>query len=165
VRACFLFAALALATACSRPEPPTLTPRSAKITALTAAGLDLMTELDAENPNDIALSAQSMTAKITLDGRYDVGTVKVATPLAIPAHKTEHLSVPLSVRWTDVTVVATLAAQNRSIPYAIDGTVALGGDSLHVDVPFHMTGSVTHAEIVAAAVSSLPKIPGLPTIR
>ena len=164
-RAALAFVALALAAACSRPAPPVLTPRAVKVTALTTSSSNLTVDLDAENPNDIALTARSMTAKIQIDGHYDVGTVKVATPLTLPAHKIAHLTVPLSLHWTDVSLLATMAAQSRSIPYAIDGTVELGGDTLHVDVPFHMTGSVTHAELVAAAISSLPeKIPGLPTI-
>src|SRR4051794_4564605 len=141
ISASFLAVALLLASGCERPAPPIITPRSAKVTSLSPAGIQLSAELDAENPNGVTISARSVTAKITLDGRYDVGTVRVAAPLEIPAHKTAHLTVPLSLKWADVTSIGLLAAQNRSIPYDVDGTVELGGDTIHFDAPFHMNGS------------------------
>jgi LEA14-like dessication related protein len=154
-------ATVLLASACQRPDPPILTPRSAKITAITPQGVDVLADLDVENPNGFALSARSVSAKVKLDGKYDVGSVKVASPLSIPAHKTAHLSVPLSFHWTTIAALGALAAAPQSVPYDVDGTVEIGGESLSVDLPFHVSGTLTHEQLVQAAVGSLPKIPGL----
>lgn len=160
-----LLAALALSlAACARPDPPELTPISASLTGISAASMDVEVKLDAHNPNRIDLSARTVTAKLTLDGKVDVGTFKVATPFKLPAQKTTRLDVPLSAKWRELASVAALALENRPIPYDIDGTVEMGGDTFHVDVPFHVKGTLTHDQLVKVAIGSLPKIPGLPAI-
>lgn len=157
--------ALALAVSgCSRPDPPQLTPEQAQVKSLTPAGIDLLVRLEAYNPNSVDLSALSVKARVKLDGRMDLGSVKVATPLSLPAGKRTKLDVPLSVRWNDLPSVVVLATSNRSVPYEINGTVELGGDVLSVNVPFRMEGTISHDEMVRATVKSLPKIsiPGMP---
>lgn len=163
MRALILAAALALA-GCSRPEPPTLTPQQAKVTSISPDGLGIQVALEAYNPNSVELAARSMKAKVTLDGKYHVGDVKVATPVKLPAEKRTKLDVPLSFKWTDLSGLVALAAGNKGVPYEVDGTVELGGDSLSVDVPFKMTGTISHDDMVKATLKSLPKIPipGMP---
>ena len=156
-----LLAAAVALTACSRPEPPTLTPELAKVTAISAAGIDLQVRLEAYNPNSVELSARSMKANVKLNGKYDVGTVTVPTPLALPPKKRTKMDVPLSVKWRDLSGIAALAANQAGVPYEVDGTVSLGGDTLNVDVPFHMGGTVTRDQLMRVVASSLPQIPGL----
>lgn len=165
MRALVLALVLALAVlSCSRPDPPTLTPEQARVTSITPAGIDLMVRLEAYNPNSVDLSARKVVARVKLDGRIDLGTVKVPTALKLPAQRRTKLDVPLSVKWSDLSLVMGLATSNRSVPYEVDGTVELGGDTLSVDVPFRIGGTLTHEELVRATVKSLPKIaiPGLP---
>jgi LEA14-like dessication related protein len=159
-----LVLALALAVSgCSRPEPPTLTPEQARVTSINPAGIDLSVRLEAYNPNSVDLSARKVVARVKLDGRIDLGTVKVPTALKLPAQRRTKLDVPLSVKWSDLSLVIGLATSNRSVPYEIDGTVELGGDALSVDVPFRIGGTISHDELVRATANSLPKIsiPGL----
>ena len=82
--------------------------------------------------------------------------------VSLPAQKRTRIDVPLSVKWTDLSGLLVLAASNRGVPYELDGTVELGGESLSVDVPFKMGGTIPHDELVKATIKSLPKIPGLP---
>jgi len=147
--------------ACARPDPPKLTPLSVKITAITPLSIDVDLKIEAENPNSSALSARSVTATITLDDRYVVGTVTLPHAIKLPAHKKTILDVPVSSRWKDLSGLATLAAAGKDIPYKVDGTVELGGDTLHLDVPFHVAGTLTREQLLQATLSSLPKIPGL----
>jgi LEA14-like dessication related protein len=157
MRALLLAAALT-ACGCSRPDPPTLRPEQAKVTSVTPAGIDLLVRLEAENPNSIELSARSVKARVMLDGKFDLGTVKVASPIKLPAHKRTKLDVPLSVKWRDLSGVIALVTSNRSVPYEVDGTVELGGDALSLDVPFRIGGTVSHDELVRATANGLPKI-------
>ena len=141
---------------CSKPDPPVLTPQSAKVTGVTFAGVSLELRLEAFNPNSSELSARSVTGKVVLDGRVDLGTAKVASAIRLPAGARTTLDVPLALTWTDVSALAVLASSNRAIPYTIDGTVTVGGERLNVDLPFHMDGSITHEEMVQATSRSLP---------
>lgn len=163
MRSLLLAAALSL-VACSRPEPPTLKPEVAAVTAVTAQGIDLRVQIQAYNPNSIDLTTRSMKATVLLDGKIDVGTVTVPTPLKLPAKKWTRIDAPLSVKWQDLTSIAALAAQSRGVPYQVNGTVAIGGETLNVDVPFRLTGTITQEQLVTVIGNSLPGLP-LPGLR
>lgn len=162
-----LFAAVVFALAlalvgCSKPEPPRLTPLSAKLTSISTLGIDVDLKLDAENVNDSDLSARSVTATIVVDGRIALGTVTVAHAIKLPAHKKTTLDVPVSSRWKDLSGLVSLAsAAGKDVPYTVDGSVELGGETLHVQVPFHVVGVLTREQLTQAMLNSLPKIPGL----
>lgn len=156
-----LYAAAFALVACAKPEPPRLTPLSARVTAISAQGIDADLKLEAENINDSDLSARSVTATITLDGRVTLGSVTVPHAIKLPAHKKTTIDVPVSSRWKDLSGLMTLAAAGKDVPYTVDGTVELGGDTLHLQVPFRVAGIVTRAQLTQATLSSLPKIPGL----
>lgn len=163
-----LFAApllAALATAgCSGPEPPTLTPVSGAITSVSPSGLGMRVKLEAYNPNSYRLTTRDITAKVTLDNRYDAGTVTIPHALELPAQKRTALDIPVTVSWRDLAGLAGLAAAGRDVPYVVEGTVAIGGEKLNVDVPFKIAGTVTQKQLLQATMSSLPQIPGLPSL-
>src|SRR5262245_61012468 len=121
-----LLLALAItALGCSRPDPPTLTPEQAKVTRISPDGLDLQVLIDAYNPNSIDLTARSLKAKVTLDGKYHVGDVRAPAKVSLPAQKRTRIDVPLSVKWTDISGLFALAAQSRGVPYELEGTMEL----------------------------------------
>lgn len=158
-------ASLAIASvlvACSSPAPPTLTPKQATVSTIDANGVSFVVDVDAFNPNGFPLVVQKVTAKTTLDGRYDLGTSTVASTLEIPAKGSSTVSTPLVLKWQDVTALATLAASNRPVPFEVVGTVAVGSPKLNVEVPFRVSGALRHDDLVQAAARSIPKIPGLP---
>jgi hypothetical protein len=159
------FRAIALAillVACSRPKPPTITPQKAVVTAIGPSGIDMSVELLLHNPNSVDISARSVSASAVLDGKYAMSPVTVPRGLTLPARADAPLAVPMTLAWNDVSALVTLAGTKRSIPYEVDGTVSLGGDLVHVDVPFHLSGVVTHEQLVAATLNSLPRaLPGL----
>jgi len=166
----FFFPALVTAFAvavsgCSKPEPPTLTPKGASVIGVSLAGVNVRLTMEAFNPNRIELSARSVTGNVTLDGKVPLGTVTIPSPVLLPPNARTTLDVPLDAKWNDVGAIATLAATNAPVTYAVDGTVNIGGDRLNVDVPFHMTGTIAHEDIVKATVRSLPALPGLPNLK
>ncbi|MGH7437925.1 MAG: LEA type 2 family protein, partial [Polyangiaceae bacterium] len=61
--------------------------------------------------------------------------------------------------WTDMGVLAQIAATSGGVPYSVDGTLDMGGKLLQVGVPFHLDGTITHEQIVGAALKSLPMVP------
>jgi LEA14-like dessication related protein len=147
--------AMASLTACA-PDPPTLTPLSAEVKSVSIQGVDLIVHVEAQNPNRVDLSVQSVTASVKVDGRYDLGSFTQTTPITLAAKAKTNLDVPINLKWRDTLSLATLAASGNPIPYAIDGTVDVGGSSLHASLPFHLAGAIAHDDLVSAGMKSLP---------
>jgi LEA14-like dessication related protein len=146
-------------TACGRPKAPTITPERGELTAIGPDGVHLMLHLNVENPNRFDLSARSVTGRVLLDGKHDVGNVAVSQPFQLAAQKVTRLSVPTTLALKDIPVVLGLAALNRDLTYDVDGTVNIGGDSLNVNLPFHLSGVLTHQQLLQATMNSLPRLP------
>jgi LEA14-like dessication related protein len=134
---------------------------SATVTQLTPQGLELSLSLNATNPNGVDLSSQGMTAHVVLDKNVDLGTVTSSQAFTLSAGKATSMTVPLSVPWNSVLALVQLGARNTPVPYAVDGSVMLGGALLNVSVPFHLDGSVSHEKIVSATMRSIPQVPGI----
>ena len=154
--------ALAPTAGCSaKPEPPRLTPESAKVTSVSPGGLGLDLTLDAFNPNPVALSARSVKARVTLDGKIDLGEVTAPSGIELPAKKSTKVKVPLLVPWQNLAAILGLAASQRDVPYRLQGKLEIGGDSVRFEVPFTLDGTVTHAQLVQITVGAIPGLPGL----
>jgi|GEM_PF-588297 len=162
VRSIVLLLALVLATAlvaaCSKPAPPTLAPERVTVDGVDPSGLALTVSIDATNPNSAALTASNVSSHVVVAG-HDVGTVMVPESLTLPARKTTRIDVPVKVSWSDMGLLAQLGASSAPVPYSVDGTLELGGSLLHVAVPFHLDGSISHQQIVGAVVNSIPLLP------
>jgi LEA14-like dessication related protein len=157
----FLLLAFASATvvACSKPQPPKLTPKDVSVVAVSTAGLDLLLKIEATNPNGFTLSAQSFTGKAKLDDTWEMGTVTVSKPITLPPRTPTMLEVPMRLPWTDAMALAPLATAHRPVPYVVEGTVRIGGDKLNVEVPYSMSGTITPEQIANAALKALPRLP------
>jgi LEA14-like dessication related protein len=159
-RTAFAAAALVL-VACSKPVPPRLTPISARVTAISTLGIDVELKLAAENPNSLDFKARSVTATVTLDGHYVLGAVTTPQKITLPAHQTTTIDVPVSSKWKDIAGIVNLASSGKDVPYKVEGTMELGGDTLSVNVPFEVQGTVTRQQLTQALLRSIPAIPGL----
>lgn len=153
--------ALAAAIACSKPLPPQLTPKEAKVTAIDPTGFDMRVKMEAYNPNGFALEVQSVTAHVIIDGTHDLGTVTASQPISLQANARTLIDVPLNVKWKGAVNLATIASTKKPIPYTVDGTATVGGASLNVDVPFKLEGVITPQQLQQAGLKSLQAIPAL----
>lgn len=147
--------ALSALLGCSKPAPPTLVPKEAKVVSVDLAGMDLRVTMDAHNPNGIDLAVRAVSARVLLDGTHDLGTVTMNRPITLPANARTSIEVPLSMRWKDATLLGVFAAAKRAVPYTVEGTATVGGERLNVDLPFKMQGTVTPEQLAAATLSSL----------
>ena len=135
------------------------------MTQLGPQGIDLTLAVNATNPNGIDLASQGMTAHVVLDRTIDLGNASAPQAVTLPAGKTTLINVPISVPWNSVVALVQLGAKSGPVPYAVDGTVMMGGALLNVSLPFHLDGTVTHEQVVSATMHSLPAIPGLTVPR
>ena len=147
---------------CTKPQPPQLTPKEVKVTSVDITGFDMRVKMDAFNPNGFAISVNSIVAHVIVDGTQDLGTVTASQPITLPANTHTLLDVPMNVKWKGLGGLASLAQARRPVPYTVDGTANVGGQSLNVDVPFKLEGKITPEQLQQAALKSLQAIPGLP---
>lgn len=144
---------------CAKPKAPTVVPKESRVTAIGPAGIDVVVKVEATNPNTFTISTRSVTAKAKLDGRWDMGTVTIPHVLVLPPSTPTTFDMPMHLNWTDVQALGSLAMTPKPVPYVIEGTVNVGGESLNVDVPFTVSGTITREQIVQTAMKGLPKIP------
>jgi LEA14-like dessication related protein len=142
--------------ACSKPEPPTLTPEGAKVTSIGPKGLELELTIEVENPNAVPLRARSVTADVTVGGSVKLGEVTVETPVKIPANGTGTVTAPLSLGWQNAASVAVLAATRETIPFTVNGTANVGIEDVSFDVPFKTDGTLTRAQLMSLGAGAVP---------
>jgi LEA14-like dessication related protein len=150
---------------CSKPVPPQVTPIGAKIQNVVPNGIDLMAKLSAYNPNSFDLPVQSVTANVVVDNKHDLGTFTIPHPVTLAAKKKTEIDLPVELRWSDIMSLVQLAMSKRDVEYTVKGEVQLGGEMVHVTVPYSMKNKITHAELQKAASKALPHIPGIPGLK
>lgn len=156
--------ALAPTLGCSKPEPPQITVKDAKVTDVSLAGITVAVDAEAYNPNAVPLTIQSFSGSAKLDGKYDLGAVTVTTPTSLPAGARTPITVPMAMPWQGVSTMATLAMGSGAIPYTVTGTVKVGGERLAIDLPFQVQGTLTREQIAQSAIRSVPGfVPTVPT--
>lgn len=135
---------------CARPIAPTLTPKVARVAAVSAGGLDLDIELQVENPNSFALHAQSVSGTMYVGSeqkRLAHGTSKPGQ--SIPARGSVVVPSRVHVAWEDTTALTPLLFQEK-IPYSLHGDVVLGSEDWNVTLPFSMKGELSRAQLFEA---------------
>jgi LEA14-like dessication related protein len=155
----FVVAALVTCVGCSKPAPPTLVPEKAVVTRVDLTGIALDIIVDATNPNSVDLTATGMSSHLVVDKTHDVGTITVPKAITLPAGKTTKLDVPVTMTWSELGLLAQLAASTGAVPYTVDGKLEMGGELLHVGVPFRLEGAITHEQLAGAVMNSLPGLP------
>ena len=133
--------------ACSKPEPPKITPHAARVTSVTPLGVELALELDVENKNAFPLIVQEVTGTLKLGAGVEVGRARSEPKGSVPA--------ALSVPWTQLGALAPLAASGKPVPYTFDGTAKMGSAKINFDVPFTVKGEITQAQAVQAGIRGL----------
>lgn len=156
-----MLAVLCVCAACSKPKAPQLTPQEAAVTSVDPSGFDMRVKMDAFNPNGFPISVRSITAHVIVNGTQDLGVVTATQPINLPANAHTQLDVPMNVKWKGIGGLAMLAQATAPVPYTLDGTATVGGESLNVDVPFKLEGKITPQQLQQAALKSLQAIPGL----
>ena len=103
--------------ACSKPEPPKITPHAARVTSVTPLGVELALELDVENKNAFPLIVQEVTGTLklgalaplaasgkpvpyTFDGTAKMGSAKINfdVPFTVKGEITQAQAVQAGIR-------------------------------------------------------------------
>jgi LEA14-like dessication related protein len=148
-----MFAALLLllAAACAKPQPPAVTPEVARVVRVSSEGVELDVTLGVQNPNNFALEAREVEGTLIVAGGQRLGTGKSNPNRSIPAHGTGTVQSQVHIAWEDLPALQRFVLQER-VPYQFKGSVTLGGDALHVSLPFEMQGTLTRDQLLQAGL-------------
>jgi LEA14-like dessication related protein len=144
----------ALTSACRQPKPPTIRPHLARVTGVSAAGIDLEVQLDVFNPNAFPLAAEAVKGTLFLAGGRRLGEGSANPRSSIAADGSSLVACQVHVAWADVGAVLPLLMSER-IPYELRGDVTLGGRSINVTLPFTFSGELDRAELLRAGLRGL----------
>ena len=136
--------------ACSKPEPPKITPHAARVTSVTPLGVELALELDVENKNAFPLIVQEVAGTLKLGAGVEVGRARSEPKGSVPARVIEEIDLGLQLG-----ALAPLAASGKPVPYTFDGTAKMGSAKINFDVPFTVKGEITQAQAVQAGIRGL----------
>lgn len=148
-------------SACSKPEPPKITPHAARVQSVTPLGVGLALELDVENKNPFPLIVQEVSGTLKLGAGVEVGRARSEPKGNVPAKATTRIPATLDVPWTQLGALAPLAASGKPVPYTFDGTAKIGSAKLTFDVPFTVKGEITQAQAIQAGIRGLGGLGGL----
>jgi len=156
-------AALILATACAKPKPPTITPKSAQVLAVAGTGVTLAVTFDVANPNRFPLIVHAVDGRFSLGAGAgaELGKAHAEPASSIPAEGTSTVTSQIAVGWTNLAALTPFLLSPAAVPYRFDGNATLGGESLNVSLPFTLTGELTRAQLINAGLSGL----GQPALR
>lgn len=159
-RRLMLFALAALAAGCARPVPPRITPRSADVTGADSRGLGLRVHCTVRNTNAFDVTVQHISVRLTLAAR-DLGVTELASALRLPTNVDVPLDIEVRAPWGDLPGIIAVSVLNENVPYRLDGTARVGGERLHVDVPFTLESTLPRRVLLGAASNSTPGLPPL----
>lgn len=151
-RLAFAGVALAFASACSKPKPPTLTPRSAQVSAIKPDSVELSLVLAAHNPNSFPIVVNAVSASFELQDGTPLGSARSAASFTIPGQGDQDLPAKLDVRFGSLAALTPYALAAKAVPYRLRGSAQIGGDDLNVDVPFTIDGQLTPEQVMAASL-------------
>jgi LEA14-like dessication related protein len=152
--AALFFSAVIAGAACSTPQPPTVTPHLARIAAVSLEGLDLDVEVQVYNPNTFPLAAEAVSGTLFIGGGQKLGHGSSRPSHDIPASGSSMVQSRVHVDWDDLSALAPFMTAD-TLPYDFRGDVTLGGKSIHVTVPFTLSGHLTRTQLLQAGLRGL----------
>lgn len=147
-----LFVSILLVSSCSKPQPPTLTPRSAQVSGIFAGGVELTVALSAHNPNSFPLVVNRVAASLELQDGTPLGSATSSEAFSVPAEGDGTINAKLRVQLTSLSALAPYALSAKAVPYRLKGSSRIGGERLNMDVPFSLDGVLTPEQAIAAGL-------------
>ena len=152
-----LLAAFLLIAACSKPKPPTITPKSAQVLSVGGTGLTLAVTFDVTNPNRFPLVVHAVDGRFLLGegAGLELGKAHAQPASSIPAGGTSTVTSQIAIAWTNLAALTPFMLSPAAVPYRFEGNATLGGESLNVSLPLALTGELTRAEMIGVGLSGL----------
>lgn len=139
------------AVACSRPQPPTLTPEVARVAQVSSSGIDLDVEVRVDNPNTFALHTRSVSGTLYVADGQKLGAGAAQPEQSIPAGGSALVPSRIHIAWQDVSALAPLLLK-ATVPYTFQGDVTLGSEDFNITLPFSLDGQLSRSQLLSAGL-------------
>jgi LEA14-like dessication related protein len=141
-------------SACRTLEPPTIAPHAVRVAAVSMLGLDVDVEVQVDNPNSIPLLVEAVDGTLFVGAGQRLGHGSAKPAHGVPAHASSLVQSRLRITWDDLAVLAPFMAA-EVLPYTLQGDVTLGGESVHLTLPFSLQGQLTRTQLLSAGMRGL----------
>jgi LEA14-like dessication related protein len=144
--------------ACSRPEPPTLTPERVEVVDSDAVSFIARVHCKAHNPNGFAIPVKSVRGNVRFEQSDTSGVTGASTSTLAPNADTD-VVLDLKADWPTVATTVGHAHAGQLVNYTASGTATLDASGKDIELPFSMQGQVQKTVIVLAVFHhvGLPK--------
>lgn len=155
--------ALCFTCACAKPTPPLITPKTARVQAVSESGVQLALSFDVTNPNGFPLLVRAVDGRLLLGAGSgaELGNAHADLSSSIPAHGNSLVASVLTVGWTNLAALAPFMLSPAAVPYRFEGTATVGGERLNVNLPFVLSGELTRDQVISAGLNGLSR-PAVP---
>jgi LEA14-like dessication related protein len=103
--------------------------------------MNLLLDLDVQNPNRFDLTFQSFEYTIRLSGE-EVGNGRLEKALLIPSSATTRIQVPVAARFKDLSGILKAILTKDDLPYKIEGKVTVKTVLGNRQFPFSNEGRI-----------------------
>jgi LEA14-like dessication related protein len=126
----------------------------ARVAAVSLQGLDLDVEVQVNNPNSFPLAAEAVSGTLFIGGGQKLGHGSSRPSRDIPASGSSMVQSRVHIDWDDLAALAPFMTA-ETLPYDFRGDVTLGGKSIHLTVPFTLSGHLTRTQLLQAGLRGL----------
>ena len=123
-------------------EPPKVELEDVKISKMAGLHADLEIILSVKNPNTIDFDVKNLTYTLDIDDKT-ITTGSLKEKVLVKGKETTMVSLPLTIKYTDILSSALLFVQKDGMPYRVKGSVELGPFT----VPFDDNGNLKSSDL------------------
>jgi LEA14-like dessication related protein len=125
-----------------------------RVASVSPGGIELYLELQVRNENSFPLAAESVHGTLYGAESQKLGVGSSNPSAAIPAEGSGIVAARLHVAWENLAAIAPLLVSER-VPIEFRGDVTFGGETLHLTLPFTLSGELTRSQLLQAGLRGL----------
>lgn len=123
-------------------EPPKVMLEDVLIKSMGLKGLNLEIVLGVQNPNSIDFDVKNLVYSLDINDK-EVTSGKMSESVLVKAKKKTIVSVPLTLKFSDILSSALMFLKQEGMPYRVKGSVEIGPFT----IPFDDTGNLKSADL------------------
>ncbi len=123
-------------------EPPKVKLEDVKVNKMAISGIELDIVLEVLNPNNIDFDVKNLTYSLDVNDKQ-VTSGKLKEKVLVKGKEKTLVSVPLTLKYTDILSSALMLLKQEGMPYRVKGSAEIGPFT----IPFDDTGTLDSADL------------------
>lgn len=118
-------------------KSPKIKLEEVQVDKLALSQAHLRVVLNIQNPNDIDFDVKNLTYTLKVNSK-EITSAKFKEKVLVAANKTTSVSLPITVKYTDIMTSALKLLNKEGLPYGIEGSLEVGPFT----IPFDKAGTL-----------------------